>query len=97
MKYFVLIQIYSSIPSDIYGAYPETDVELLKLRPLWVWESAEIAEKLGLSKQVIGYHLKKLKKQSKEKGADEVFLIPALMAGFAGAALELPFSHYLSY
>jgi ATP-dependent protease HslVU (ClpYQ) peptidase subunit len=34
---------------------------------------------------VIGYQLKKLKKQSKEKGADEVFNA-ALMAGFAGAA-----------
>lgn len=63
---------------------PRQISELLKLRALG-WSQAEIAEKLGTSQQVIGYQLKKLKKQSKEKGADEVFNA-ALMAGFAGAA-----------
>ena len=45
---------------------PRQIAELLKLRALG-WSQAEIAEKLGTSQQVIGYQLKKLKKQSKEK------------------------------
>ncbi len=58
--------------------------ELLKLRALG-WSQAEIADKLKTSQQVIGYHLKKLKDQSKKKGTDEVFNA-ALMGGIAGAA-----------
>ena len=63
---------------------PKQIAELLKLRALG-WSQAEIAEKLETSQQVIGYQLKKLKKQSKEKGADEVFNA-ALIGGLAGAA-----------
>ena len=63
---------------------PKQIAELLKLRALG-WSQAEIAEKLDTSQQVIGYQLKKLKKQSKEKGADEVFNA-ALIGGLAGAA-----------
>ena len=58
--------------------------ELLKLRALG-WSQTEIAEKLETSQQVIGYQLKKLKKQSKQKGADEVFN-SVLIGGLAGAA-----------
>jgi transcriptional regulator len=63
---------------------PKQVAELIKLRALG-WSQKEIAEKLGTSQQVIAYQLKKLKKQSREKGADEVFNA-ALMAGLAGAA-----------
>ena len=63
---------------------PKQLADLLKLRALG-WSQKEIAEQLGTSQQVIGYHLKKLKKQSQERGADEVFS-SALMAGLAGAA-----------
>ncbi len=63
---------------------PKQIAELLKLRALG-WSQAEIAEKLNTSQQVIGYQLKKLKKQSKESGADEVFNA-ALIGGLAGAA-----------
>jgi len=66
------------------GLTPKMIAELLKLRALG-WSQAEIAEKLETSQQVIGYHLKKLKKQSKEKGTDEVFNA-ALIGGLAGAA-----------
>ena len=84
MKYFVLYK-YIVVYLRIYMALtPRQIAELLKLRALG-WSQAEIAEKLGTSQQVIGYHLKKLKKQSKEKGADEVFNA-ALLAGVAGAA-----------
>lgn len=64
---------------------PKQVAELLKLRALG-WSQKEIAEQLGTSQQVIAYQLKKLKKQSREKGADEVFNA-ALMAGLAGAAV----------
>jgi len=63
---------------------PKQIAELLKLRALG-WSQAEIADHLKTSQQVIGYQLKKLKKQSKEKGADEVFNA-ALIGGLAGAA-----------
>ena len=62
---------------------PKQIAELLKLRALG-WSQAEIAEHLKTSQQVIGYQLKKLKKQSKERGADEVFNA-ALIGGLAGA------------
>ena len=50
---------------------PKQIAELLKLRGLG-WSQAEIAEKLETSQQVIGYQLKKLKKQSKEKEIEEL-------------------------
>ena len=62
---------------------PNQVFELLKLRALG-WSQAEIAEKLNTSQQVIGYQLKKLKEQSKRKGADEVFNA-VVIGGLAGA------------
>ena len=72
-----------SLRSDM-ALTPNQIAELLKLRALG-WSQSEIAEKLNTSQQVIGYQLKKLKEQSKEKGTDEVFNA-ALMGGLAGAA-----------
>ena len=63
---------------------PNQIAELLKLRALG-WSQSEIAEVLNTSQQVIGYHLKKLKEQSKKRGTDEVFNA-ALIGGLAGAA-----------
>ena len=63
---------------------PNQIAELLKLRALG-WSQAEIAERLGTSQQVVGYHLKKLKEQSMKLGTDQVFNA-ALIGGLAGAA-----------
>ena len=63
---------------------PEQVANLLKLRALG-WSQAEIAEQLKVSQQTIAYNLKKLKKQSKKLGADEVFN-KAMLAGLTGAA-----------
>ena len=60
---------------------PNQIAELLKLRALG-WSQSEIAEVLNTSQQVIGYHLKKLKEQSKKRGTDEVFNA-ALIGGLA--------------
>ncbi len=62
----------------------EQIAEMLKLRAL-NFSQQEIAEALNTSQQVIGYQLRKLKKQAKNKGADEVFNA-ALIGGLAGAA-----------
>ena len=66
------------------GLNPKELAKLLKLRALG-WSQAEIAEELDKSQQVIAYQLKKLKKESKKKGTDEVFNA-ALIGGLAGAA-----------
>tara|TARA_Y100000766_G_scaffold158436_1_gene136231 strand:- start:782 stop:1036 length:255 start_codon:yes stop_codon:yes gene_type:complete len=66
------------------GLNPKELAKMLKLRALG-WSQAEIAEELDKSQQVIAYQLKKLKKESKKKGADEVFNA-ALIGGLAGAA-----------
>jgi orotate phosphoribosyltransferase-like protein len=58
--------------------------ELLKMRALGFSQS-EIAQALDTSQQVIAYQLKKLKKQARKKGTDEVFNA-ALIGGLAGAA-----------
>jgi len=63
---------------------PQQLMQLVKLRALG-WSQAEIAEELGVSQQVIGYNLKKLKKKSRESGVDQVFN-SALIGGLAGAA-----------
>ena len=57
---------------------------LLKLRAI-VWSQKEIAETLGTSQQVVAYHLKKLKEQSKKTNADDVFSA-ALLGGMAVGA-----------
>ena len=66
------------------GLNPKELAKMLKLRALG-WSQSEIAEELDKSQQVIAYQLKKLKKESKKKGADEVFNA-ALIGGLAGAA-----------
>lgn len=57
---------------------------LLKLRAIG-WSQKEIAETLGTSQQVVAYHLKKLKEQSKKTNADDVFSA-ALLGGMAVGA-----------
>ena len=66
------------------GLNPKELAKMLKLRALG-WSQSEIAEELNKSQQVIAYQLKKLKKESKKKGTDEVFNA-ALIGGLAGAA-----------
>ena len=59
---------------------------LLKLRGIG-WSQKEIAETLGTSQQVVAYHLKKLKEESKKKSPEDVFSA-ALLGGMAvGAGL----------
>ena len=75
------------------GLNPKELAKLLKLRALG-WSQAEIAEELDKSQQVIAYQLKKLKKESKKKGTDEVFNA-ALIGGLAGAAAGIGVSALL--
>ena len=63
---------------------PKQLSKLLQLRALG-WSQQEIAAAIGVSRQVIGYQLKKLKKESEIKGTEEVFR-SALIGGLAGAA-----------
>ncbi|HIC75278.1 MAG TPA: winged helix-turn-helix transcriptional regulator, partial [Candidatus Poseidoniales archaeon] len=49
---------------------PQQLSSLLKLRAIG-WSQSEIAETLGTSQQVVAYHLKKLKEESKKKSADD--------------------------
>lgn len=91
-KYFRLRnEFFCTVQTYILGGLrskmaltPNQIAQLLKLRALG-WSQSEIAEILNTSQQVIGYQLKKLKQQSKEKGADEVFNA-VLIGGLAGAA-----------
>ena len=65
---------------------PQQIASILKLRGLG-WTQKEIADTIGASQQVVAYHLKKLREESKEKGADDVFS-SALLGGMAmGAAV----------
>tara|TARA_B100000287_G_scaffold376028_1_gene376900 strand:+ start:430 stop:678 length:249 start_codon:yes stop_codon:yes gene_type:complete len=57
---------------------------LLKLRAIG-WSQKEIADTLGVSQQVIAYHLKKLKEQAKKTNVDDVFSA-ALLGGLAVGA-----------
>ena len=57
---------------------------LLKLRAIG-WSQKEIAETLGTSQQVVAYHLKKLKEESKNKNPEDVFSA-ALLGGMAVGA-----------
>ena len=70
--------------ASVMALTPKQLMQLVKLRALG-WSQAEIAEELGVSQQVIGYNLKKLKKKSRESGVDQVFN-SALIGGLAGAA-----------
>ncbi|SVC48392.1 uncharacterized protein METZ01_LOCUS301246 [marine metagenome] len=60
---------------------PQQIASILKLRGLG-WTQKEIADTIGASQQVVAYHLKKLREESKEKGADDVFS-SALLGGMA--------------
>ena len=65
---------------------PQQIASILKLRGLG-WTQKEIADTIGASQQVVAYHLKKLREESKERGADDVFS-SALLGGMAmGAAV----------
>ena len=68
------------IPIPVYDNMALRDNEAKGLR----WSQKEIAETIGASQQVIAYHLKKLREQSKEKGVDDVFSILGGMAVGAG-------------
>ena len=65
---------------------PQQIASIMKLRGLG-WSQKEIAETIGASQQVIAYHLKKLREQSKAKGvsADDVFST-AILGGMAVGA-----------
>jgi len=60
---------------------PQQIASILKLRGLG-WTQKDIADTIGASQQVVAYHLKKLREESKEKGADDVFSA-ALLGGMA--------------
>ena len=60
---------------------PQQIASILKLRGIG-WSQKEIADTIGASQQVAAYHLKKLREESKEKGADDVFSA-ALLGGMA--------------
>lgn len=75
--------------SRLFGNMALTQAQiasLLKLRAIG-WSQKEIAETLGTSQQVVAYHLKKLKEESKKKSPEDVFSA-ALLGGMAvGAGL----------
>ncbi len=60
---------------------PQQIASILKLRGLG-WTQKDIADTIGASQQVVAYHLKKLREESKKKGADDVFSA-ALLGGMA--------------
>ena len=62
---------------------PNQIAELLKLRALG-WSQAEIAERLGTSQQVVGYH-PKTEDAIEKLGTDEAFNA-ALIGGLTGVA-----------
>ena len=91
MKQFVIYKINTlrtayicHIHSIAMALTPQQLMKLVKLRALG-WSQTEIAEELGVSQQVVGYNLKKLKRKSQESGIDQVFN-SALIGGLAGAA-----------
>ena len=65
---------------------PQQIASILKLRAVG-WSQKEIADTIGASQQVVAYHLKKMREQSKQTSADDVFS-SALLGGMAmGAAV----------
>ena len=65
---------------------PKQIASILKLRAIG-WYQKEIAETIGVSQQVIAYHLKKLRDKSRETDPEDVFS-SALLGGLAlGAGL----------
>ena len=56
------------------------------------WTQKEIADTIGASQQVVAYHLKKMRDDSRQKGADDVFsaaLLGGLAMGAAAAGLAM--------
>ena len=65
---------------------PQQIASILKLRGLG-WTQKDIADAIGASQQVVAYHLKKMREESKQTSADDVFS-SALLGGMAmGAAV----------
>ena len=65
---------------------PQQIASILKLRAIG-WTQKEIADTIGASQQVVAYHLKKMREESKKTSADDVFS-SALLGGMAmGAAV----------
>ncbi len=65
---------------------PQQIASILKLRAIG-WTQKDIADTIGASQQVVAYHLKKMREESKQTSADDVFS-SALLGGMAmGAAV----------
>ena len=65
---------------------PQQIASILKLRAIG-WTQKDIADAIGASQQVVAYHLKKMREESKQTSADDVFS-SALLGGMAmGAAV----------
>ena len=60
---------------------PQQIASILKLRAVG-WSQKEIADTIGASQQVVAYHLKKMREESKQTSADDVFS-SALLGGMA--------------
>ena len=78
---------YNIIPIRSYDTMaltPQQIAAIMKLRGLG-WSQKEIAETIGASQQVIAYHLKKLREQSKKVGVDDAFSA-AILGGMAVGA-----------
>ena len=70
---------------------PQQIASILKLRAIG-WSQKEIAETIGAYQQVVAYHLKKRREESKKVGADDVFnsaLLGGLAMGAAAAGLAM--------
>ena len=60
---------------------PQQIASILKLRAIG-WTQKDIADTIGASQQVVAYHLKKMREESKQTSADDVFS-SALLGGMA--------------
>ena len=80
-NYYILSPIP---PYDNMALTPQQIAAIMKRRGL-VWSQMEIAETIGASQQVIAYHLKKLREQSKKVGVDDAFSA-AILGGMAVGA-----------
>ena len=70
---------------------PQQIASILKLRGIG-WSQKEIADTIGASQQVVAYHLKKMREESRQKGVDDVFsaaLLGGLAMGAAAAGLAM--------
>ena len=70
---------------------PQQIASILKLRGIG-WSQKEIADTIGASQQVVAYHLKKLREQSREQNPDDVFssaLLGGLVLGAGALAITV--------